>query len=47
MEPVLRQLRDPAGSDVLVTLRVGDQCSQTTASLKSKRARKGKRLVFP
>jgi hypothetical protein len=39
--------REPAGSDVQVTLRVGTQCTQATASLKTKRARKGKRLVFP
>jgi hypothetical protein len=41
------QFREPAGTEVQITLRVGDQCTQATAALKTKRVRKGKRLVFP
>ena len=41
------QFREPAGTQVEVTLRVGAQCTQATASLKTKRVRTGKRLVFP
>ena len=40
-------LRDVSGSQVLVTLRVGAQCTQATASLRTKRARVGQRLVYP
>jgi hypothetical protein len=32
---------------VLVTLRVGTQCTQATASLKTRRSKSGTRLVFP
>jgi hypothetical protein len=39
--------RDPVGPDVQVTIGVGTQCTQTTATLKTKRAKKGQRLVFP
>jgi len=39
--------RDLVGTDVLVTLRVGTQCTQATASLKTRRAKTGQRLVFP
>ena len=39
--------RDPVGPDVQVTIGVGTQCTQATATLKTKRAKKGQRLVFP
>jgi hypothetical protein len=38
--------RDP-GSAMQVTLRVGTQCTHATATLRTKRAKVGKRLVFP
>jgi hypothetical protein len=39
--------REPVSNDVLVTLRVGSQCTQATAELHTKRAKIGKRLVYP
>ena len=39
--------RDPVGTDLQVTIGVGTQCTQATATLKTKRAKTGQRLVFP
>ncbi len=40
--------RDPVSSNVLVTLRVGNQCTQATAALKTRHAKGGgKKLVYP
>jgi hypothetical protein len=39
--------REPVSTDVVVTLRVGSQCTQATAALHTKRAKTGKKLVYP
>jgi hypothetical protein len=41
------QFRSPAGSDVDVTLRVGGQCTQTTAALRTRSNHSGTRILFP
>jgi hypothetical protein len=39
--------RDPVGNDVTVTVAVGNQCTQTTASLRTKKGVKnGRALIF-
>jgi hypothetical protein len=41
------QFRTPAGNDVGVTLRVGDQCTHATTTVRSRPVHSGTRIVFP
>ena len=41
------QFRTPTGTDVAVTLRVGDQCTQATAAPRTRTKQSGTRILFP
>ena len=41
------QYRTPTGTDLTVTLRVGNQCLQATPTPRSGKAKVGTRITFP